>query len=179
MRGWRLKEGGSGAAGRVGARIVMSVEIWLEAERDQLVLWVPVALACGITAWLLLPDVAAWTVFLLLAGGTALAGLAMPGGGRAARAVAVFAGLAALGCGLIWARAERVAAPVLARTTVATFEARVVVVDPLPARELVRVVLVPDVGTGGALPPRTRVNIADADVPAGLAPGARIALRRG
>ncbi|WP_380930070.1 ComEC/Rec2 family competence protein [Sphingomonas arantia] len=155
----------------------MSVEIWLEAERDQLVLWVPVALACGITAWLLLADVAAWTVFLLLAGGTALAGLAMPGGGRAARAVAVFAGLAALGCGLIWARAERVAAPVLARTTVATFEARVVKVDPLPARALVRVVLVPDAGTGATLPPRIRVNIADADVPARLAPGARIALR--
>ncbi|WP_076071061.1 ComEC/Rec2 family competence protein [Sphingomonas montana] len=155
----------------------MSVERWLEAERDQLVLWCPVALACGITAWFLLPDAGAWTVFLLLAGGTALAALAVPGGGRAARGMAVFAGLCAIGCALIWLRAERVAAPVLARTTVATMTARVLSVDPLPARALVRVMLAPDVMPDALLPPRVRVNIADADVPAGLAPGARLALR--
>ena len=175
MRAWRLKEGGGATAGRFGVRWRASIEGWLEAERDQLMLWAPVALGVGITAWFVLPDRAAWTIALLLAAGTALAGFAMPGGGRAARMAGLFAGIAAIGCALIWARAERVAAPVLARTTVATFTATVGTVDPLPARAMVRTVLLPDPDTG--LPPRIRVNIADADRPAGLAPGARLALR--
>ena len=175
MGAWRLKEGGSGAAGRAVARGVVSVEHWLEAERDQLMLWAPVGLGLGISAWFLLPDPARWTMFLLLAAGTALAGLALPGGGRAGRSIGWGAGLAAIGCALIWAKAERVAAPRLTRTSVASFAGTVSVVDPVPARAMTRVILQPDAGAG--LPPRVRVNIAVADVPGGLAPGARLALR--
>ena len=175
MRAWRLKEGGRAAAGRFGAWWHASIEQRLEAERDQLMLWAPVALGTGITGWFLLPDRAAWTIALLLAAGGALAGLAMPGGGRAARMAGLFAAIAAIGGALIWARAERVAAPVLTRTMVATFTATVRTVDPLPARGMVRTVLLPD--PDARLPPRIRVNIADADRPAGLMPGARLALR--
>jgi competence protein ComEC len=175
MRAWRLKEGGQRGGGRTGARVVASVEQWLEAERDQLMLWAPVALGLGIALWFVLPDAGAWTALLSGAAGTALAGLALPGGGRIGRGIGWFAGLTALGCGLVWVRAERVAAPRLERTMVATFAAGVKTVEPVPARALVRVVLTPDADAG--LPPRIRVNIADADVPAGLVPGARLALR--
>ncbi|MGJ3628337.1 hypothetical protein AB5I41_17730 [Sphingomonas sp. MMS24-JH45] len=48
------------------------------------------------------------------------------------------AGLFAAGTGLVWWRAERVAAPVLARPGVFAFTATVEEVRPLPARELVR-----------------------------------------
>lgn len=175
MRAWRLKEGGRSGTGRVVARGVASVEHRLEAERDQLMLWAPVALGLGIAAWFLLPDPGLWTMFLLLAAGTALAGLALPGGGRAGRSIGWGAGLAAIGCALIWAKAERVAPPRLTRTSVASFAATVATVDPVPARAMTRVILQPDAEAG--LPPRVRVNIAAADVPAGLAPGARLALR--
>src|SRR3546814_16381655 len=37
-----------------------TLETWLEAERDQLPLWVPVMLGGGITVWLVLPDSGRW-----------------------------------------------------------------------------------------------------------------------
>ena len=47
--------------GRVGS----AVERWLEAERDQLPLWVPVLVGFGIAAWFWLPDPARWGGFIL------------------------------------------------------------------------------------------------------------------
>jgi len=46
---------------------------------------------------------------------------------------------------LIWARAERVAGPILTRPAIVTFEARVERVEPLPPRQLVRLRLAPHV----------------------------------
>lgn len=56
-----------------------AIERKLEAERDQLPLWLPVALGGGITTWFVVPDRHGWTVALLLflaigAGALALAG---------------------------------------------------------------------------------------------------------
>nr|WP_245968321.1 ComEC/Rec2 family competence protein [Hephaestia caeni] len=129
----------------------------------------------GITAWLVLPDSGRWIAALLLLGALALFGVAVGRGGRAGRALTIVAVTAAIGLALIWWRAERVAAPVLAHPTVAAFEARVEAVAPLPARGLVRVRLAP-LGNVG-MPPHVRANIAEKDVPAGLAPGAVIRLR--
>lgn len=162
--------------GRDGAvaRMRGGAERWLEAERDQLILWLPVALGLGIAAWFALPDRAQWVAFLLASAALGLGALAASDGGRLMRALAV-AGLAmALGCALAWWRAERVAAPVLARPAVVTFTGDVERVDMLPAREMVRVWLrVPDAAALG-LPPRIRVNIATPDAPDGLSPGARL-----
>ncbi|MEG3165623.1 ComEC/Rec2 family competence protein [Sphingomonas sp. PB2P19] len=160
-----------------------AIERWLEAERDQLVLWLPVALGAGIALWFVLPDPVAWRVAMLALGAVGLAGLAVGRGGRAARAVAVGALTAALGLALVWARSDRVAAPVLARTMVATFAARVERVEPLAARDLVRLTLAPSGsatdtrGDAITLPPLLRVNLAEADVPRGLGEGAVIRLR--
>ncbi|HVJ00997.1 MAG TPA: ComEC/Rec2 family competence protein, partial [Sphingomonas sp.] len=163
---------GAGAALR---RADGAIERWLEAEREQLVLWLPVMLAAGIATWFLLPDSARWLGFLCATGGLGVAGLALPGIGRAPRVVAIAALAMALGCALVWWRAERVAAPVLARPAIVSFEGTVERIEPMPARDLVRVTLAPRAGAG--LPPRVRVNLAEGDVPAALGRGAVIRLQ--
>jgi competence protein ComEC len=160
-----------------------TLERWLEAERDQLVLWLPVALGGGVALWFALPDPTAWRVAVLLLFSLGSAGLAMGRGGRFARSVAIGALAAALGLTLVWVRSERVAATVLSRPTVATFAARVEKVERLAARDLVRLTLLPVGSASDArgraidLPRRVRTNIAEEDVPKGLGEGAVIHLR--
>ena len=154
---------------------VVPIERWLEAEREQLALWLPVMLGAGITAWFVLPDAARWIGFILGNVALTLAAIALPGGGRVPRAIAI-AGLAlAVGCASIWWRAERVAAPVLARPAVVAFAGRVEHVEQLPARDMVRVTLAPL--DHADLPPRVRINLPAGDAPKGLARGAIIRLR--
>lgn len=136
-----------------------ALERGLEVERDQLPLWLPVALGTGIVAWFVLDQPAAWIAAMVGLAGIALAAMAVGRHGRASRAVALAAGLAALGLGLAWWRATEVAAPVLARPAIVTITARVESVEPLPARELVRLRLAPlsvvnDASSG--TPPRRR-----------------------
>ncbi len=164
-------------------RALLALETWLEAERDQLFLWLPVMIGAGVATWFVLPDARAWWTAMALAGGVAAAGVTALAGGRAARAVVIAAVAFALGLGLIWWRAERVAAPVLARPAIARFDAKVERIEPLTARALIRLRLAPvrvvdDAGNAkaGALPAHIRVNLTDADVPAGLSRGAVIRL---
>ncbi len=128
-------------AGMMRAR--HALEDGLEAERDQLPLWLPVALGAGIAAWFVLDQPAAWVAVMVALGGVALAAVAVGRHGRASRAVAIGATVMALGVGLAWWRAESVAAPVLARPAIVTFTARVESVELLPAREIVRLRLAP------------------------------------
>lgn len=155
------------------------VERWLDSERDQLGLWLPVGLGLGIGAWFGLPNAAAWRAFLALAAGGGLLATVAGGGTRAGRAAAVFLLAACAGCLLAWGRSERVAAPRLARTAIAQVSARIVEVDPLPARNKLRLLLAPEPASDAkaSLPPRLRVNLDAADAPEGLLPGARVALR--
>jgi len=46
------------------------LERLLESEREQLPLWLPVAMLTGIGAWFTLPDPASWAAFMALAGVT-------------------------------------------------------------------------------------------------------------
>ncbi|QNA84275.1 ComEC family competence protein [Sphingomonas sp. So64.6b] len=161
-----------------------ALERWLEAERDQLILWFPVAVGAGVTAWLMLPDPSAWRAALLMAGGVAFLALAVGRGGRAGRAVGIGALAAALGFSLIWLRASDAAGIVLTRPVIVAFEARVETIEPLAARELVRLRLAPiqviDQPTDRKptrLPEHVRVNLAEGDVPAALTRGATIRLK--
>lgn len=151
------------------------LERWLEAERGQLFLWVPVMLGGGIAAWFALPDGPRWSAVILGGLALALAGLAANDGGRAARVVALGAALLAAGCALAWWRAERVAAPVLARPAIVAFQGTVQRIEPQPAREIVRLRLRTAAGAG--LPPIVRVNLSERDMPAGLTRGAVVRLR--
>ncbi|HTU12747.1 MAG TPA: ComEC/Rec2 family competence protein [Allosphingosinicella sp.] len=150
------------------------MEAWFEAERAQLPLWLPVGLLSGIAAWFFLPDWPAWTAFLLLSGGAVLALLALAPGTRWGRALALFGLAAALGCALIWWRAEQAAAPRIEREQLMQVTAIVETVQSLAAEEAVRLVVRP---VGEGLPLRLRVNVDQAKVPAGLVPGATVTLR--
>ena len=72
------------------------VESWLEVQRDQLPLWVPVVFGTGAAAWFALPSPGAWTGWLVAMAALVAAALAFPFGGRARRALLV-AGLAEIG----------------------------------------------------------------------------------
>ena len=164
-------------------RIGDAIERRLEAERDQLPLWLPVMLGLGVALWFVLPDPAAWRATAWIGLAVGLGALTLWRGGRGWLAVALCGMLVAAGVALAWSRAERVAAPVLAVPTILRFDAVVERMEPLPARDLMRLTL-RSTGAGLAasgdrrpLPPRLRINLAAADVPAGLAVAARIRLR--
>lgn len=160
-----------GLFGRLRERL----ERLAEAERDQLPLWLPVALGLGIAAWFALPDPSAWTVFLLLAAALAIAAAATGWNARCGRAIAIFSLAAAFGCGLIWSKSERVAAPRLERAQMAVFTARIETVQALPAREAVRLIVTPLPPT--ELPPRLRINIAETAALPAFEPGATVRLK--
>ena len=151
------------------------VETWLEAERDHLPLWLPVALGAGISAWFLLPGESRWAAFILAMLGAVAAFAIVPGGRRLAQAGLWFALMAALGCGITWWRSEQVREPRLTRPAIAAFAATVEEIDPQPARAATRLWLAPDSAAG--LPPRVRVNVEDDKMPAGLLAGARVQVR--
>src|SRR3546814_12511717 len=91
--------------------------------------------------------------------------------------IVLFVGiLGATGCSLMWAKAALVSHPVLERPVFTQFIGRVMDMEPLPARDIVRVTLHPQQRRD--LPPVIRVNILEQDVPQGLARGSFISLRR-
>ncbi len=156
-------------------RFTPRLEQWLEQERDQLVLWLPIGFGCGIAAWFLIPLKIGWAAFILGGLGLAALALAFGGPGRAGRALVLFMIFVSLGCGRVWWRAEKVAAIPLDRVRIVLFEARIERVEQLVARDMVRLTLASIDGQG--LPARVRVNVVTAYAVDGLAPGRRIKLR--
>lgn len=143
-----------------GARLLASAEYVLEAEREQLPLWIPVMLGLGIMAWFALPQRADWMAFICAS--VAAGVLALGGGrgeGRVLRMLGIAALLAAGGCLLAWGRAGLVGEPPLARPAMVTMTANVLDVEPLPARQLSRIIVEPVARPD--LPRRIRLNIPD------------------
>jgi competence protein ComEC len=151
------------------------IEAWLEAERDQIGLWLPVALGLGIGLYFGLGQNWMWLAALALLGGAGAGALAIGRGGWAASAVRWGALAAALGLGLAWARSTEVAAPVIARPIVTQVSGIVIEADRLPARGQIRLLIAPDAQSG--LPPQVRMSVDEEAAPAGLEPGARIEAR--
>lgn len=147
----------------------------LERERDQLPLWVPVALGCGIAVWFNLANSAWWLAFMSLCAAICLFAIGMARHRRAGRALFCFALLAAIGCALIWYRSWSVAAPVLERPLVTIFNAGIEGVEPVLARDMVRLTL--RTGDNPDLPSRVRVNVPLEHVGPALQQGAVIQLR--
>ncbi|QJB68101.1 ComEC/Rec2 family competence protein [Parasphingorhabdus halotolerans] len=129
----------------------------LEQERDQLALWAPVAVACGIAIWYLTANPYSAVAFLALCIGMATIAAASGNGSRSAQAIFWFALLAALGCGLIWFRSLMVAAPALERPVVTSFYAEIEQSEIVAARDILRLTLATQEKQN--LPPRVRVNL--------------------
>lgn len=151
-----------------------AIENWLDLERDQLPLWLPVALGLGIAAWFALPNPSWWIGFMLGAAAVAAAGLGLGVGMRIGRAL-LWLGLAALiGVALIWWRAERVEAPRLERAQMVAATGVIQSFQRLPAREAIRLIVrIED----AKRPITARINIPADKAPAELAAGARIRFR--
>ncbi len=159
----------------VGWHIASAVEAFLDRERDQLALWLPVALGAGISAWFVLPGVAQWAAWIAAMLALAAGALVFPKGSRFRRAVVVAALASALGCGVIWVRAMWVAAPVLTAPTVAEFTASVERVEVQSAKDRIRLILSPiDAPT---LPPRVRVTVDDVMKAGSFVRGDRVSLK--
>ncbi len=154
--------------------LAVALEARLEAERERIGLWLPVALGAGIAAWLALPAKAHWIGLLLLLGAGVLGGLLIGWQSRTGRVVAVGCGVVAAGMLLIWGRALWVAAPVLAQPVTTSFSALVERVDARPARGQVRLIVRPY--NRADLPPRLRVTATEGQAAAVL-PGERVGLR--
>jgi competence protein ComEC len=149
------------------------VEAFLERERGQLPIWLVIGFGVGIASWFALDGPREWLAILCLGAAMTIGGFAFDGG-RLERAFG-WTGLAlAMGCALIWARAEWVGSPRLERPTVTTFMATVERVEPLPAKGDLRLSLLP---VGAELPPRVRVSMKADDAPAGIAAGATLRIR--
>ena len=156
-----------------GSRAFDRIERLLEAERAQLPPWFVVGFGAGIAAWFALGLPIQWAAFLCISAALALGGFLL-GGGRAGRALGWLALAMTLGCALICVRAVQVAAPRLERPVVASFDAKVEMVETLVARGTIRLTLAP---TDPQLPPRVRVSIDAEAAPAQLASGAIVQLR--
>ncbi len=159
----------------------VALETLLEAERDQLALWIPVCLGVGIALWFALPDQTGWEAVALSLAGLAMAMSAIGRAGRAARVLTIAAFLIGAGVLLSWWRAEHIAAPVLSRAAVVQMRAEVEAAEPLVARDLVRLVVYPINATDGrgrsiVVPPRLRINLTTSEA-GDISAGALIRLR--
>jgi competence protein ComEC len=150
-----------------------ALEGFLERERGQLPPWFVVGFGTGITAWFALGQPRDWAAFLFLSAGLALAGFSLRGG-RAERAAGWFGLAMMLGCALVWARANSVAAPRLQRPLVTEFKGSVERVETMTAKGTLRLTLAPADKT---LPSRVRVSIDQDKAPKGIARGAQLQLR--
>ncbi|WP_294037597.1 ComEC/Rec2 family competence protein [Sphingopyxis sp.] len=155
-------------------RTIGAVEARLDAERERIGLWLPVALGTGIVLWFALPTPAYWIGLLFLLGGMFLGALLIGWDRRIGRMVAVGCAAMAIGVLLIWARSLWVAAPVLGQPITTAFSAEVEQVDPLPAKGETRLIVLPRGRTD--LPPRLRVTLRG-DAGLTIVPGERIGLR--
>lgn len=147
----------------------------LEREREQLALWVPVALGAGIAAWFLLPSRLEWLVFCCVALAVASAGAMARPGSRLRRLVIAGSLLACIGCLLVWGKAAIFGTPPLARAVFVEVTGEVAAVNPVPAQKMSRVLIRPVEMAG--LPSLIRVNMDADDVPQGLGEGALVRFR--
>ncbi|MDB5702625.1 MAG: ComEC/Rec2-like protein [Sphingomonadales bacterium] len=145
-------------------RLNSKIETALDYQRDQLPLWLPIMLGCGIAAWFVLPVQGSWIAWVAAMVGIAGAGFLLPAGGRLRRVIVIAPLTCALGCGLAWLRSEVVAAPVTSRAVIETFSARVERIDVQVTKDRLRLTLLPIAAP--TLPPRVRVNVDSKDAPA-------------
>ncbi len=156
-------------------RTPAALEAWLETERDQLPLWLPVAVASGIGAWFALPDPAAWLALICGALGLAAVAAMIPGGGRIGAVIGGGGLSVAAGCLLIWGTAVAFGTRPIERPIYGLFTGRVQAVERIAARDQVRLRL--RLADRPDMPGPIRVNVASKDLIPGIARGTVVEVR--
>lgn len=150
------------------------IESWLDSERDQLALWLPVAVGLGIGFWQYFGDNGLFPLLLLC---FALLLFAFGADFRTQLGrIFLLASLAvAVGFGAIALRSASVAQPVLGKVRVGSLYGRIEKVEMLTARDTIRL----ELSTNGkqALPPKVRVNLSAGQYRPEFRNGAIIKLR--
>ncbi|MBL0925034.1 MAG: ComEC family competence protein [Sphingomonadaceae bacterium] len=133
-----------------------SIEKWLDAERNHVPLWIPVAVGSGIAIWQMSGDGGIRLIALV---GSALILLAIAAGldRRIGRFLLIAALSVSIGFGAIAIKSAVVAAPVLGKVWVGSLYGRVEKVEMIGERNTVRLQLVTAEGSG--LPRKVRVNL--------------------
>lgn len=153
----------------VGRAVAARWWAFVEAERQSLALWLPVAFSAGVALWFIMP----WQS-QRLALAAAFAGLAVLGWLLRWRPLAAVAVLALAGMAAADWRSARVAAPVLTHRHGSAVAGRIEIVENRADRDQLRLIIATDAGLD--LPPRVRLTIKGTP-PAGMAPGARVRVR--
>ena len=157
-----------------GHRWSIALENWLDRERDQLPLWLPVGIGIGIVIWQFGGASAAPGLLLLAIAVWLFALLATPHS-RSRQFLGMAAVAILLGFGLISLKSTAVTQPVLAKIWIGDFYGRIEAVENITAREVVRLRLGTD--GKGELPPVVRVNLAPEQYQSTFQVGAVIRLR--
>ena len=150
------------------------IENWLDRERDQLPLWIPVGIGVGVAIWQfgalsMLPGlVLACSAIILVA---ALA----PSGGRLRFILQMLALTTLAGFALITLKSANVAEPVLGKIWIGEFYGRIDAVENLSARNIFRLRLAS--GAQSGLPPFVRVNLSPEQYKETFQPGSVVRIR--
>lgn len=136
--------------------LFQAVENWLDRERDQLPLWLPVGIGFGIAIWQS-GGTSIWIGVLVTSIALSVFSLLIPLGSRFRQIVQIFSLTLPIGFSLIALRSEAVAQPVLGKIWVGEFYGRVDSVENISARDVFRLRLA--TGPESGLPPFVRVNL--------------------
>lgn len=154
--------------------LFQAVENWLDRERDQLPLWLPVGIGFGIAIWQS-GGTSIWIGVLVTSIALSVFSLLIPLGSRFRQIVQIFSLTLPIGFSLIALRSEVVAQPVLGKIWVGEFYGRVDSVENISARDVFRLRLA--TGPESGLPPFVRVNLKPEQFRESFQPGSILRLR--
>lgn len=155
-------------------RLEQHAENWLDSERDQIGLWLPVGLGIGIALWQSF-DTETWPAIAFLSVALLLFAILAKPNSRVRLILHMAALLIALGFAVIALKSAWIAQPVLGKIWVGEFYGRVEGVENISARDVFRLRLATE-GQAG-LPPTVRVNLTPEQYRPEFQPGAVIKLR--
>lgn len=150
------------------------LEEWLDSERDQLPLWIPVGVGAGVAIWQFSGDIGVLSLAVMCCA-IVLTGLAFETTSRIRQILRLAAVSMAIGFAAIAIKSTLVAQPVLGKVWIGEFYGRIEKVEMLSARDVIRLQLATDGHQG--LPPTVRVNLSPQQYRPELGEGAVIWLR--
>lgn len=161
-------------AAAVVPRWEQRAEAWLDSERDQIALWIPVGLGAGIALWQAF-GTAAWPGILSLSCAAFLFAMLAARHSHMRHTLRTAALLVALGFSVIAIKSALLAQPVLGKIWIGEFYGRVEAVENISARDVFRLRIATNEQAG--LPPFVRVNLTPAQYRPEFQPGAIIKMR--